>query len=762
LSTVSVSATSHKSSPQAAPGAGPNGSSGLEQQLEQLLARLDARGVPPVGLERVRDAFVLARDAHQDQKRKSGEPYIIHPLAVAGVLVDLGLDADAIAAAFLHDVVEDTPVTDADLRQMFGEDVARLVRGVTKIGEIEARELPDHGSATREAAAEAESLRRLLLASVDDLRVLLIKLADRLHNMQTLGALSQAKRMRMARETLDVYAPLANRLGIWQFKGAFEDLALKELEPETVELIHTVLADRREAHEELLAEAMEELRSRLREAGLDAEIKSRAKHTYSIYRKMVRKDLDADQILDVLALRVMVDTIEQCYLVLGVVHAMWQPIEGEFDDYIGKKKPNLYQSLHTSVIGPGGHPLEVQIRTHEMDEIAEYGVAAHWMYKENASLSDGVQSQIAELRRTLEHHDEDTADAVSFVETLKTDVFRDQVYVFSPMGKVVELPAGATPIDFAYHIHTEVGHRCRGAEVNGRMVALDTPLETGQTVKIITAKGDEIGPSRDWANPSLGYVASHRANAKIGQWFRRQAQGKAMKSGREVLERQLRKLGMTRMKHDKVAKLFGHQKLEDFLSAVGRQEIGSQQITAKLLEHEADDKDKKTEPKDRQQRHELPTGQPKATAGVKLFGADSIQTRVARCCNPLPGEPVIGYMTRGRGVTLHRTNCRNIRAQREREPHRFIQVEWPERRQQLLPIELYIYAIDRRGLARDITDVISRNDVHLTGFGAISRNDDDVAIISAVVEVESHDQLVDLIDKLENVKNVIQVRRPRG
>ncbi len=735
----------------------------LVERMDQLVATLAER-FPEDALARVRDAYAMAEKAHRGQSRKSGEPYITHPVSVAEILVDLGLDPDAVAAALLHDVVEDTPITDADLRKRYGADVAKLVRGVTKIGEIEARQLPEHGSATREAAAEAESLRRLLLASVDDLRVILIKMADRLHNMQTLGALSPAKRERMARETMDIYAPLANRLGIWQFKGAFEDLALAELEPETFELIHTVLADRREEHEVYLAKAMTALQNALSEAGLEASIKARAKHTYSIYRKMVRKDLDADQILDVLAMRVLVDSIGDCYLALGVVHAMWQPIEGEFDDYIGKKKPNLYQSLHTTVLGPRGRPLEVQIRTSEMNEIAEYGVAAHWLYKENARLSGAVQSQIGELRRTLEHHDEDAPDAVSFVEHLKTDMFQDQVYVFSPAGKVVELPAGATPVDFAYHIHTQVGHRCRGAEVNGQLVALDTPLETGQTVRIVTAKGDDVGPSRDWANPSLGYVKSHRAEAKIRQWYRRQAHGMASKGGREILERQLRKLGMTKVKHDTVARLFEFTKLDDFLAAVGRHEIGSQQITSKLLEAEstANTPAKEAKGTGRRPRPDAPTTQPKATAGVTLFGADQIQTRVARCCNPLPGEAVIGYMTRGRGVTLHRTNCRNIRTQREREPDRFIQVEWPERKAQQLPIELHIYAIDRRGLARDITDVITRNDIQMTGFGAIARDEDEMAIISAVVEVDSHTQLVDLIDKLENVKNVIQVRRPRG
>ena len=563
----------------------PDADEALEDRLERLIGTL-AKRFPSLDLEPVRAAWKVADDSHAGQKRKSGEPYITHPLAVAEILVGFGLDPAAVAAALLHDVVEDTPVTVKDLRKQFGDEIATLVHGVTKISEIEAREIISDN--LKEASAEAESLRRLLLATVDDLRVILIKLADRLHNMQTLGALSPDRRKRMALETLEIYSPLANRLGIWQFKSAFEDLALAVLEPDAVELIQTVLADRREQHEQLLSEAMDSLQAGLKDAGLTPTLSARAKHMHSIWRKMERKDLHADQILDVLALRVLVDSVADCYLALGVVHALWQPIEGEFDDYIAKKKPNMYQSLHTAVVGPGKQPLEVQIRTRDMHEVAEYGVAAHWMYKENARLSEEVQGQIANLRRRLESHDEDAPDAISFVEGLKTDVFRDQAYVFSPAGKVVELPVGATPIDFAYHIHTEVGHRCRGATVDGRMVPLNTPLETGQTVQITTAKGDEVGPSRDWANPSLGFVVSNRARAKIKQYFRRQAHGEAIRSGRDVLERQLRKLGMTKVKHERVAQMFGSDTLDEFLANVGRQEITSQAITQRLLETEAE------------------------------------------------------------------------------------------------------------------------------------------------------------------------------
>lgn len=734
-----------------------------------MLAKLRARSTD-VDLAVVSKAWDVAKTAHAGQLRKSGEPYITHPLAVADILVDYGLDAAAIAAALMHDVVEDTVVESADLEAMFGGEVARLVRGVTKLSALEARELfADDAAptaATKKAAAEAESLRRLLLASVDDLRVILIKMADRLHNMRTLAALSRRRRELMARETLEIYAPLANRLGMWMFKSQFEDLALEQLEPEAYALIGTVLADRREQHERYLADAMVALKERLESNGIEViEIKARAKHIFSIYSKMVRKDLEADQILDILAIRVLVPSEADCYLGLGTVHAMWEPLGGEFDDYIARRKPNLYQSLHTSVAGPGNRPLEVQIRTPNMNEVAEYGVAAHWVYKENARLSADVQRQIADLRRTLESHDEDAADAMSFVEGLKTDVFRDQVYVFTPARKVIELRAGATPIDFAYHIHTEVGHRCRGAMVDGRMVPLDTPLETGQTVKIITAKGDNIGPSRDWANPSLKFTVSNHARAKIKQYFRRQIHVEAIKAGRDILERQLRKLGITRTKHEKVARLFDFARLEDFMAAVGRHEISSQAIVERLLEQESAAAEAAADRAESTPAHGIRNAappKPKATAGVTVFGADSLQSRIARCCNPLPGEPVVGYLTRGRGVTLHRTDCRNIAATREREPDRFIQVDWAQKNSQALPVELYIYAIDRAGLARDITDVIAKSDVNMTAIGAVSRDVDGMAVISTIVELESRAALGELIDRLEAVRNVIQVLRQRS
>jgi GTP diphosphokinase / guanosine-3',5'-bis(diphosphate) 3'-diphosphatase len=745
------------SPPEAAPGATafsyrPEEEAELAARLDRLVAMVSDR-FPDSDTGMLHRAFVTAALAHGDQRRKSGEPYISHPLAVAEIMADLGLDAPAAAAALLHDVVEDTAVDQVTVDADFGPEVGRLVAGVTKISAIEARE---------KTAAEAESLRRMLLASVDDLRVILIKMADRLHNMQTLGALSPERRRVMALETLEIYAPLANRLGIWQFKSQFEDLALKELDPDSFEAIERALAERRAAHEDYLAGVIAILDGRLRETGLQAEIQARAKHIYSIHRKMQRKDVPAEQIYDALAVRMLVETTAQCYVALGVVHTLWPPMPGQFDDYIAKKKDNLYQSLHTSVWGPGNRPLEVQIRTHEMHRVAEHGVAAHWLYKEDNRRAREIEERVAALRRILESHDEDAVDAQAFIEGLKTDVFRDQVYVFTPNGAVIELPTGATPVDFAYHVHTEIGHRCRGAMVNGKMVALDTPLSTGQTVKIITAKG-EAGPSRDWLNPNLGYVSSNRARNMIKQWFRRQQKGQSVQEGREILERQLRRLGMTKLSHDAAAKLFGYERLDDFYAAIGHNDVPMEVLGTRLLEHEAGHLDERAARPARPAPPATPARKDAGpAAGVTVRGADGLFTRVASCCHPLPGDEVVGYVTRGQGVTLHQSDCRNIVALREREPERFIRVNWQQNETRSYPVELRIVAYDRPGLVRDVSDVMARRGVNMSSVTATVHNSDGAAMVTAVVEMSSMTQLATLIDRLEMIENVIEVHRAHG
>jgi GTP diphosphokinase / guanosine-3',5'-bis(diphosphate) 3'-diphosphatase len=701
----------------------------------------------------VREAYDVAKRAHAGQCRASGEPYIVHPAEVAVLLARLDMDAATVAAGLLHDVVEDTKVTQKQVESRFGSEVAHLVEGLTKISAIEARQTP----------SEAEYLRRMLLAAVDDLRVIVIKMADRLHNMRTLDALSPERQRRVAHETLEIYAPLANRLGMWTFKSEFEDLALRVLEPEAFDAISLELADRRSQHNAYLTDAAAQLRAELEAQGIDATIRTRTKHLHSIYRKMIRKGAGAKQVYDVLAMRVIVGDVGQCYLALGVVHTLWTPIEGEFDDFIAKRKTNLYQSLHTTVLGPGNRPLEVQLRTKEMDEVAEYGLAAHWKYKENTKTDPEIEKKIAALRRLVRSQDQHAADAEAFVENLKTDVFKDQVYVFTPNAKVIELPAGSTPIDFAYRIHTEVGHRCRGATVDDALVALDTPLVTGQTVRIMTAKGAG-GPSRDWLNPELGYVASSRARDAIRAWFRKQVRDQAVHDGRDLLDRQLRRLGITRVRHDDVCKLFAFDRVDDFLAAVGRSEIPAEAISAKLLEAYAapTDRGAGTTTAASDGSHAPSRTGRLADSGIVMKGVNGLQTRAAACCHPLPGEDVLGYVTRGRGVTLHRSTCHNMVRLRDCEPDRFIRVHWSHTDEQAYPIHLQVSAYDRPALVRDITDVIARRGINMRSVSAAVDMPAGTAVVTIIVEIPSYAQLTGLIDRLAALDNVIDVHRPEG
>ncbi|MGQ9518279.1 MAG: RelA/SpoT family protein [Anaerolineae bacterium] len=529
--------------------------------VEQLVSQMDDKN--GAGAQLVRRAYERALEAHAGQARASGESYIQHPLAVASILADLRLDPATIAAALLHDVVEDTSITIDDLRQEFGEEIARLVDGVTKLENINQLRKMSRPDLEEE---QAENLRKIFLAMVDDVRVVLIKLADRLHNMRTLGALPDHKRRRIARETLEIYAPLANRLGIWQIKWELEDLAFRYLEPATYKRIASLIDERREDRMHTLEQITEVLRQRLKEAGIEAEVSSRPKHIYSIYRKMQRKGVEFDQIYDVRAVRIIVNTIAECYAALGIVHSLWKPIPREFDDFIATPKDNMYRSLHTAVVGPDGKPLEVQIRTWEMHRTAEYGIAAHWRYKEQLTKRDvDFENKIAWLRQIMEWRKEVT-DAREFVDSLKTDVFQDRVYVFTPQGDVIDLPAGATPVDFAYHVHTEIGHRCRGARVNGRIVSLDYQLQNGDQVEIITAKRG--GPSRDWLNPQLNYVKTSRARGKIRQWFRRQDREQNIQLGREILERELKRLNAEDISLEELAMNFGYEKVDEFLAAI--------------------------------------------------------------------------------------------------------------------------------------------------------------------------------------------------
>jgi len=691
----------------------------------------------------LRRAYELAQEAHKGQKRLSGEDYIVHCVEVARILADYRLDPAVIAAGLLHDVAEDSSVNIATIRREFGEEVAGLVEGVTKMEYVQKQ-----ASQEQQRDREAEYLRRTLLAMNKDVRVILVKLADRLHNMRTLGYLPHDRQLRMAQETMDIFAPLASRLGIWHMKWELEDLSFRYLEPERYKMISKLIAERRTDRDIYVNKLAERLKGILEEHGISAEVKGRSKHIYSIWRKMERKGLPFDQIFDVRAVRVIVNDIPTCYQVLGIIHQKWRPIAGEFDDYIAAPKENLYQSLHTAVILEDGKTLEVQIRTKEMDVHAEYGVAAHWLYKEELKQhDDSYERYIKHLREMIEE-ERNVEDAVEFLDIMRNDVFKDRVYVFTPRGDIIDLPLGATPIDFAYHIHTDIGDRCRGAKVNGKLVSLDYTLQVGDRVEILTAKHG--GPSRDWLNPHLGYVKTKRAAAKIRQWFRKQDREKMIVLGRELLDRELKRLGLEKMSHEQVAALFEIDKTEDFLAQIGFGDIHSQQIATKILEANREELTNE---------HPLPVTSPPppkpSTQEIRVQGTGGLLTNLARCCNPVQGDEIVGYVTRGRGVTIHRRDCRNVLNLPDQE--RLIAVEWGSKEGEYYSVPVEITAYDREGLMRDIGAAVA--DEHINIRDVSIRTNNHIATFHVTMEVSSAAQLIRILSKVERVPNVIGARR---
>ncbi|MEM4723519.1 MAG: bifunctional (p)ppGpp synthetase/guanosine-3',5'-bis(diphosphate) 3'-pyrophosphohydrolase [Candidatus Hadarchaeum sp.] len=710
------------------------------EKFEQFLQKLD-QNLSDADRELLRRAYEVAARAHEGQTRLSGEPYVYHALAVAEILMDLHLDATTLAAALLHDVPEDTPITLEDIRRQFGEEIAKLVDGVTKLERI--RELSRSRQGTL-AEAQAENVRKIFLAMVDDIRVIMIKLADRLHNMRTLDALPPEKQKRIAQETLDIYAPLANRLGIWELKWQLEDLALLHLEPEEYRRIARLLAEKRQEREEYLQRVIAIIRNRLKEEGIAAEVTGRPKHIYSIYRKMREKERDFEEIYDVRGVRIIVDTVKDCYAVLGIIHTMWRPIPGQFDDYIAMPKDNLYQSLHTAVIGPEGRPFEVQIRTWDMHRVAEYGIAAHWRYKEQAKRDLSLEAKIAWLRQESELRRE-VKDASQFVESLKSDVFPERVYVFTPKGDIVDLPKGATPVDFAYYIHTEIGHRCRGARVNGRLVPLDYQLRTGDQVEILTAK--KGGPTRDWLNPELGYIKTARAREKVRQWFKQQERAENIAQGREILEKELQRLGLEQRPYEEIAKIFKYDNVDNFLAAIGYGDIAPQQIAAKLA-------DAVVQP----QLFPEPILPQPSVVGIQVKGVGDLLTRLARCCNPVPGDPIIGYITRGTGITVHRRDCPNIKNIKDTE--RLIGVEWGVMRE-AYPVDIRIEAFDRAGLLRDVASIVADEGINMSAAN-VSTHADNTATIQATLLINNIQQLRNVLSRLESLRDVLEVRREKA
>jgi guanosine-3',5'-bis(diphosphate) 3'-pyrophosphohydrolase len=734
---------SSRRGPRRAGGVFPTTAAG-EIDLEVLRTGLKASIAehhPNADLSDLDRAFDLAVEAHATQKRATGEPYVTHPIASAQILAELGIDPVAIEAALLHDVPEDTEYSLTDVEERFGPEVAHLVDGVTKLSRF---------STHSHEQQQAENIRKMLLAMADDIRVVLIKLADRLHNMRTLHGLPAEKQQRIARQTMEIYAPLAERLGIWQVKWELEDLAFKALEPERFRELAKLLDTRRKGRETYIDRAIGELRPRLEAAGIEADLQGRPKHIYSIWKKMQRKSAEFGEIYDVYAIRVLVDEVRDCYAALGIVHSLWRPIPGQFDDYIAVPKNNLYQSLHTAVIALDGKPLEIQIRTHQMHGVSEVGIAAHWRYKEGTKSDREYDAKLAWLRQLMDWQ-RDVSDATEFVEGIKLDIFQDQVFVFTPKGDIKDLPAGATPLDFAYRIHTDVGHRTIGAKVNNRLVPLDYRLKNGDIVEIVTTKG-EHGPSRDWMN----VVRTSHAREKIRQWFKRKDRDENIVHGRESLERELRRLARTSVsavgsdKLTEVAHQFNHETVDDFFAAIGYGAIGAQSVVMRL--GVVDDG-----------HAQLPTVAPPSqvprTGGVRVKGVGDLLVRFAKCCSPIPGDPIVGFITRGKGVTVHLRSCPTVL--NEREVTRLIEVEWEGAATQTYPIAIRVEAYDRTGLLNDITQVVAENKVNIVA-ASVGVTPDHTAVVTATIQVHSVSQLARVMSRIENLKDVISVQRDLG
>ena len=691
----------------------------------------------------IRDAYYYAIEAHRGQVRLSGEAFINHPLHVAVILAELELDVVTVAAGILHDVVEDTDVTLDDIRERFGEEIALLVDGVTKLSRIEY---------TSKEEQQVENLRKMFLAMAKDIRVILIKLADRLHNMRTLNHQPKDKQKEVAEETMEIFAPLAHRLGIFRIKWELEDLSLRYLKPDTYYNLVKKISMKRQEREDYINEVIAILSEELEKANVKADISGRPKHFYSIYNKMVKEGKSLNEIYDLIAVRVIVNSIRDCYGVLGIIHALWKPIPGRFKDYIAMPKPNMYQSLHTTVIGPRGEPFEIQIRTWEMHRTADYGIAAHWKYKDQVEGDRDFEEKLTWLRQLLEWQ-RDLGDAREFMESLKVDFFSDRVYVFTPKGDVVELPVGSVPIDFAYKVHTQVGHRCTGAKVNGRIVPLDYKLKTGDIIEIITSKGS--GPSRDW----LKIVQTSQAKNRIKHWFKQEDREGNIIRGRDLLEKEVTKQGLKPsefLHNDRIVEVgsrFNLFKLDDVLAAVGDGTLTPLQIVSRL-------KDKYLPEEDRAEHVEVKPSlkRYKASGGIRVKGVGDVMVRLSRCCNPLPGDEIVGYITRGRGISIHRADCPNIGHYKNDEQSRIIEVSWDTGTEGSYRVTIEIEAIDRPRLATDIMNVVTETKTIINAINAraVSQN---FALVHLKIEVVSMEHMQHVIDKIRRVKDVLEVRR---
>ena len=713
--------------------------------LEKLLNIIE-KNCSCVDKNLIESAFEFADNAHKEQKRKSGEPYIIHPLEVACILAEMSLDTDTIVAGILHDVIEDTEYDYNFVKNKFNVEVANLVEGVTKINKIKFKS---------KAEEQADNVRKMLLAMVKDIRVILIKLADRLHNLRTLKYMPPEKQKEKAKETLDIYAPLAHRLGISKIKWELEDLSFRYLNPEEYYDLVTMIAEKRLEREEYIKGVIKLLGDKLSVAGIEADIAGRPKHFYSIYKKMVDKGKTLDQIFDLTALRILVDDVSACYASLGIVHTMYKPIPGRFKDYIAMPKPNMYQSIHTTVIGPLGKTFEIQIRTFDMHRTAEYGIAAHWKYKEG---DDGegneFECKLSWLRDILEWQGE-TQDANEFIEAFKVDLFSDEVFIFTPKGDVINLPADSTPVDYAYRIHTDIGHRCLGAKVNGRIVPLDFKLKTGQIVEIITSPTPK-GPSRGW----LTFVTSNQAKSKIKSWFRKVQRDENILRGKEILEKESKKVNYNYhevFKEEDIEKIFRRFNVktsEDLYSAIAFGDISATGVINKIKDFYGEEKisleniDSKI--KNRKSNRKLPE--------VTVKGIDNLMVRYAKCCNPVPGDEIIGYITKGRGISVHRKDCKNVDILLQTEGEKIVEVSWGNVQGSEYITEIQIKGDDREGLLSDIMECLVQSKTNIMSINATTLKSG-IAIVNIKLRINSIEHLRDVLKRLKKTYGVLEVFR---
>ena len=702
-------------------------------------------------------AYNYAKEKHGTQCRKSGEPYIIHPVQVAYILADIGLDEATICAALLHDVVEDTEVTHEDLVRDFGEEIATMVAGVTKLGELR------YQASTEER--QVENYRKMFLAMGKDIRVIIIKLADRLHNLRTLKYLRRDRQIANAKETMELYAPLANRLGIYSLKWELEDLAFKYLYPEEYRELVEGIDKKREERLQFIEKIMDDIRGQLKKQKIEAEVTGRAKHLYSIYRKMKRDNKTLDQIYDLFALRILVNSVKDCYAALGVVHEMYSPMPGRFKDYIAVPKPNMYQSIHTTLLGEKGTPFEVQIRTWEMHRIAEYGIAAHWAYKEANYGKKGKQvvtvtkDKLAWLRETLEWQ-QDMKDPQEFLNTLKTELFEDEVYVFTPKGKILVLPRDATPIDFAYSIHEEIGNHMVGCKINSKMMPIITKLQSGDIVEIMTSDSQK-GPSRDW----LKFIKTTKAKSKIQSWFKKEQRSENIEKGKDLIEKEIKRLGIS---HDELFKQdyinaaldrYKFKNLEDMYASVGFGAISQVKIISRMLEeYRKSHKEENIEQKIEELTSKRKTVKPSST-GVVVKGIDNCLVKLSKCCNPVPGDNIIGYITKGRGVSVHRTDCVNVK-DLLKEEDRIIDVYWYTEKAASYNVDITVFANDRSGLLADVIQVLSNLKTKLMGLNSKATKEH-IATIEITIEVENIEELNKVLKELRKVDSVYEVTRKK-